>query len=133
VLGDPVLLERLAHNLVENAVRYNASVGWVRVRTRVERGEARLTVSNPGAAIPPEEVGALTEPFRRLETSRARSTGGYGLGLAVVRAVAAAHGGRVELIARAEGGLDVTVTLPAASSGAPAGDPGGASAAARTA
>jgi signal transduction histidine kinase len=131
VLGDPVLLERLAHNLVENAVRYNASVGWVRVRTRVERGEAQLTVSNPGAAVPPEEVGSLTEPFRRLETSRARSTGGYGLGLAVVRAVAAAHGGRVDLTARAEGGLEATVTLPAASSRAPVGDPAGAGAATR--
>jgi signal transduction histidine kinase len=121
VFGDPVLLERLAANLVENAVRYNAAVGWVRVRTAVERGEAVLHVANPGARIDPTAVEALLEPFRRLESSRARSTGGYGLGLAVVRAVAQAHGGRVAVLARREGGLEVTVSLPLAP--ARAGEP----------
>ena len=53
VMGDPVLLERLAENLIENAVRYNAAVGWVRVRTGIERGEAVLHVTNPGARIDP--------------------------------------------------------------------------------
>jgi signal transduction histidine kinase len=114
VLGDAVLLERLAANLVENAVRYNAAVGWVRVRTRIERGEATLHVANPGARIDPASVEGLLEPFRRLESSRSRSTGGYGLGLAVVRAVAQAHGGRIAVLARREGGLEVTVTLPLA-------------------
>ncbi len=115
VLGDPVLLERLAENLVENAVRYNAAVGWVRVRTGIERGEATLHVANPGTRIDPAEVEGLLEPFRRLESSRSRSTGGYGLGLAVVRAVAQSHGGRVAMLARREGGLEVTVSLPLAS------------------
>jgi signal transduction histidine kinase len=115
VMGDPVLLERLAENLIENAVRYNAAVGWVRVRTGVERGEAVLSIANPGARIDPSAVEELLEPFRRLESSRARSTGGYGLGLAVVRAVAQAHGGRVAVLARREGGLEVTVSLPMAS------------------
>jgi signal transduction histidine kinase len=116
VLGDPVLLERLAENLIENAVRYNAAVGWVRLRTGIERGEAVLHIANAGARIDPAAVEELLEPFRRLESSRARSTGGYGLGLAVVRAVAQAHGGRVALLARREGGLEVTVALPIASS-----------------
>jgi signal transduction histidine kinase len=118
VMGDPVLLERLAENLIENAVRYNAAVGWVRVRTGIERGEAVLQVINPGARIDPSAVEELLEPFRRLESSRARSTGGYGLGLAVVRAVAQAHGGRVTVLARREGGLEVTVSLPMASAAA---------------
>ncbi|HEX7301154.1 MAG TPA: HAMP domain-containing sensor histidine kinase [Solirubrobacteraceae bacterium] len=118
VLGDPVLLERMAANLIENAVRYNAAVGWVRVRTAVERGEAVLHVANPGARLDPTAVEELLEPFRRLESSRARSTGGYGLGLAVVRAVAQAHGGRVVVLARREGGLEVTVALPLAPAGA---------------
>jgi signal transduction histidine kinase len=117
VVGDPVLLERLADNLIENAVRYNAAVGWVRVRTGIERGEAVLHVANPGARIDPTAVEELLEPFRRLESSRSRSTGGYGLGLAVVRAVAQAHGGRVAVLARREGGLEVTVALPMASAG----------------
>ncbi len=118
VVGDPVLLERLAENLIENAVRYNAAVGWVRVRTAIERGEAVLHVANPGARIDPGAVDELLEPFRRLESSRARSTGGYGLGLAVVRAVAQAHGGRVAVLARREGGLEVTVSLPMSSAAA---------------
>jgi signal transduction histidine kinase len=118
VLGDPVLLERLAENLLENAVRYNAAVGWVRVRTGVQRGEAVLEVANPGARIDPADVEGLLEPFRRLESSRSRSTGGYGLGLAVVRAVAQSHGGRVAVLARREGGLEVTVALPLAAADA---------------
>src|SRR4051794_21971374 len=118
VLGDAVLLDRLAGNLIENAVRYNAAVGWVRVRTGIVRGEATLHVANPGARIDPSDVQDLLEPFRRLESSRSRSTGGYGLGLAVVRAVAQAHGGRVAVLARCEGGLEVTVSLPLASAGA---------------
>jgi signal transduction histidine kinase len=116
VLGDPVLLERLAENLIENAVRYNAAVGWVRLRTGIERGEAFLHIANPGMRIDPGAVEELLEPFRRMESSRARSTGGYGLGLAVVRAVAQAHGGRVAVLARRDGGLEVTVSLPMASS-----------------
>ncbi|HSD77843.1 MAG TPA: HAMP domain-containing sensor histidine kinase, partial [Solirubrobacteraceae bacterium] len=120
VSGDAVLLERLAENLVENAVRYNAALGWVTVRTGVERGSAFLRVANPGEMITPEAAAQLTEPFRRLETSRARATGGYGLGLAVVRAVALAHRGGVAVLPRAEGGLEVTVTLPAGSPSAPA-------------
>ena len=114
VMGDPMLLERLAENLVENAVRYNAALGWVRVRTDVEGAAAVLVVENPGPVVPPHEAPLLVEPFRRLEASRARATGGYGLGLAVVRAVAGAHGGAVTLTAREQGGLEVRVSVPAA-------------------
>jgi signal transduction histidine kinase len=120
VQGDPVLLERLAANLVENAARYNEPGGWVRVQTECHDAEARLIVENPGPQIDQDALPALLEPFRRLEGSRARATGGYGLGLAVVRAVAEAHGGRVELAARAEGGLRVSVVLPAAPASVPA-------------
>jgi signal transduction histidine kinase len=114
VSGDPVLLERLAENLVENAVRYNAAVGWVRVRTGVRRGRSYLQVTNPGEPIDQDAAERLVEPFVRLDRSRSRATGGYGLGLAVVRAVAVAHGGDVVVTARPDGGLDVRVTLPAA-------------------
>ncbi|WP_035698403.1 sensor histidine kinase, partial [Glycomyces tenuis] len=66
VTGDPVLLERLVHNLVENAVRYNVDGGRVRVRTGARGGAAVLEVSNTGPAVPAYEVAALFEPFRRL-------------------------------------------------------------------
>jgi signal transduction histidine kinase len=115
--GEPVLLERLVQNLVENAIRYNEPEdGWVRVATRTgEDGRAVLEVSNSGPVVPPFEVEGLFEPFRRLGTERlATASKGAGLGLSIVRAVVKAHGGEATAKARQEGGLHVTVTLPAA-------------------
>jgi signal transduction histidine kinase len=115
--GEPVLLERLVQNLVENAIRYNEPEdGWVRVATRTGvDGRAVLEVSNSGPVVPPFEVEGLFEPFRRLGTARlATASKGAGLGLSIVRAVAKAHGGEVTAKARPEGGLQVTVSLPAA-------------------
>jgi signal transduction histidine kinase len=116
-LGEPVLLERLVQNLVENAIRYNEPEdGWVRVATRVEEdGRAVLEVSNSGPVVPPFEVEGLFEPFRRLGTERlATASKGAGLGLSIVRAVVQAHGGEVTAKAREEGGLVVMVVLPGA-------------------
>ncbi|MDN3241180.1 sensor histidine kinase [Glycomyces tritici] len=115
-MGEPVLLERLAQNLVENAIRYNAPEGgWMRVATRREGAFAVLEVVNAGPVVPVFEVEGLFEPFRRLGTERlATASKGAGLGLSIVRAVAKAHGGEVTAAARAEGGLAVTVRLPAA-------------------
>ena len=111
VLGDRGLLERLAGNLVENAVRHNVDGGWLRVDTATVEGRARLAVENSGPVVPADEVAALFEPFRRHGTARtARS--GAGLGLAIVRAVAQVHGGTATAQARPEGGLTVTVDLP---------------------
>jgi hypothetical protein len=111
VLGDRVLLERLAGNLVENAVWHNVDGGWVRVDTGTVEGRARLQVASSGPVVPPEEVEQLFEPFRRLGTARTARRGA-GLGLAIVRALAAAHGGTVSATAPVEGGLVVTVDLP---------------------
>lgn len=111
VEGDPLLLERLVRNLVDNAVRYNVPGGAVHVRTgRVPEG-ARLTVVNTGPVISPDEVPVLFQPFRRLP-DRVGAAKGSGLGLSIVRAVAHAHGGDVDIAARPGGGLTVTVTLP---------------------
>jgi signal transduction histidine kinase len=95
--GNPVLLERLVHNLLENGLRYNlAGGGWVRVATGSrEDGSAFLTVSNTGPVIPRYEVPALFEPFRRLGTQRlSGASPGAGLGLSIVEAVAGAHARR---------------------------------------
>ncbi|MFC3493452.1 sensor histidine kinase [Glycomyces rhizosphaerae] len=115
--GEPVLLERLVQNLVENAIRYNTPEnGWVRVTTRMGGdGSAVLEVSNSGPVVPAFEVESLFEPFRRLGTARlATASKGAGLGLSIVRAVAKAHGGEAAAKALPEGGLLVTVRLPAA-------------------
>ncbi|NUT36236.1 MAG: HAMP domain-containing histidine kinase [Hamadaea sp.] len=113
--GDAVLLERLAQNLVDNAIRHNVPAdGWLSVHTAVVDGHARLVVENSGAVVPRYDIEALFQPFRRLRNERARGgpERGFGLGLSIVRAVARAHGGDVTASPRAGGGLTVTVTLP---------------------
>ncbi len=110
-IGDPVLLERVVQNLVDNALAYNIPDGEVWVRTRTTGTRAELVVENTGPAVPAYEVPRLFEPFRRLR-SRTGSGQGTGLGLSIVRSVAVAHGGRVDARPRDGGGLIVTVTLP---------------------
>jgi signal transduction histidine kinase len=107
VAGNRVLLERLAANLVDNAVRHNVAGGWVEV---VSDGTT-LTVRNGGLPIPPEQVAGLFEPFRRLAPDRVGANRGHGLGLSIVQAVATAHRGTVRAEALAGGGLSVTVEL----------------------
>ncbi|WP_144120823.1 sensor histidine kinase [Catellatospora sichuanensis] len=111
VLGDPILLEQLIRNLVDNAVRYNHPHGFVWVQTLAEVRQVEIIVTNTGVLISPHEVPALFEPFRRL-TDRVGSARGSGLGLSIVRAVAQAHGGDALAIPRPDGGLSVRVILP---------------------
>jgi signal transduction histidine kinase len=111
VRGDEVLLERLVENLLENAIRYDSPGGWVRVTTG---SDVTVVVANSGDGRPIPDVESLFEPFRRGERDRVRSDRGVGLGLAIVRAVARAHGGSVDATASPAGGLEVRVRLPAA-------------------
>jgi hypothetical protein len=114
VLGDAVLLERVAGNLLENAVRHNRPGGRVEVATGVRDGVAELVVSSTGAVVDPARVPDLFEPFRRGPVDRVAPVAGSGLGLSIVRVVVRAHGGTVEAFAPPEGGLRVVVRLPAA-------------------
>jgi signal transduction histidine kinase len=111
VRGDRRLLERLVANLVENAIRHNRDGGMVEVRTATAAGRSTVEVRNDGALVPPEAVASLFEPFQRLD--RGARGDGVGLGLSIVRSVADAHGGSVELRARPSGGLVARVSLPA--------------------
>jgi signal transduction histidine kinase len=113
VQGNGVLLERIALNLVQNAVRYNAPEdGWVEVTTDSTAGHALLTVSNTGPVVPAYEIDNLFEPFRRLRTERTGSDKGVGLGLSIARSVARAHGGTITAVPREGGGLVMTVAIP---------------------
>ncbi|MFE2941735.1 sensor histidine kinase [Streptomyces sp. NPDC059255] len=113
VQGNGVLLERIALNLVQNAVRYNIQEdGWVEVSTELQQGQAVLVVSNTGPVVPAYEIDNLFEPFRRLRTERTGSDKGVGLGLSIARSVARAHGGRIAAEPREGGGLVMRVTLP---------------------
>jgi signal transduction histidine kinase len=111
VAGDRDLLEQLIFNLVDNGVRHNRQDGFAEVRLGPRGTDALLEVSNNGPRVPDEQVELLTEPFQRLD--RRRSRHGAGVGLSIVRAVTAAHGGRLRLTARDEGGLLAEVVLPA--------------------
>ena len=118
VEGDAALLERLAGNLLENAVRYNRPGGFVHVSTREGIASAELRVENSGPPVDRDAAARLAEPFERL--SREADARGAGLGLSIVRAVCEAHGGTLLIEPRPEGGLVVSVRLPraAAASGA---------------
>jgi signal transduction histidine kinase len=110
-VGDPVLVERLVTNLIDNAIRHNVPDGWVQVATGTRAGMAFIDVANGGPLIPPELVPSLFEPFRRL-SDRAGSPDGMGLGLSIVRSVALAHRGQATARPRPAGGLEITVSLP---------------------
>jgi two-component system, OmpR family, sensor histidine kinase VanS len=112
--GSRALLLQMTTNLVHNAIVHNLPEGGtVWLTTAVHAGSVELTVQNTGPALAPQLVSTLTEPFQR-GTQRIRSDhAGVGLGLAIVQSIALAHGGAVVLAARDEGGLRVTVRLPA--------------------
>ncbi|HIY42420.1 MAG TPA: HAMP domain-containing protein [Candidatus Nocardiopsis merdipullorum] len=116
VLGDPVLLERLVGNLVENAVKYNVEAGEITIRSGLYEGMPAVQVENSGKVIPAYEIEGLFEPFRRSTGDRLDSGRSAGLGLSIVRSVVQAHEGVVTAWPRAGGGLVVTVCLPAVES-----------------
>jgi signal transduction histidine kinase len=110
VFGDPALLDRVAGNLLENAVRHNVDGGWVHVCTDGGPARSSLAVRSSGPVVPAERVAELFEPFRRAVPDR--TGGGAGLGLSIVRAVVSAHGGSVRAEPVPGGGLAVSVDLP---------------------
>jgi two-component system sensor histidine kinase VanS len=114
VVGSHALLLQLVTNLVHNAIVHNlADGGTVRVRTTPGSAAAVLEIENTGEVLRPQLVATLTEPFQR-GTARIRGDhAGVGLGLAIVQSIVRAHDGVLTLAARPEGGLHVTVQLPA--------------------
>ncbi len=107
--GDPVALRRLFNNLLENAVKFGRQA---RVRVLIQGASAIVEIDDDGCGLPASELERVFEPFHRHETSRSRETGGIGLGLAVARSVARAHGGDARLANREGGGLTASVVLP---------------------
>jgi len=111
VWADPILMERMIANLIENAVRYNVERdGWVTCTVRAIDGTAQIQVANSGPAVEPADVEALFERFRR--GAQRSEVSGHGLGLPIVSRVAGVHGGKVVALPGVEGGLIVTVTIP---------------------
>ncbi|WP_369142235.1 sensor histidine kinase [Streptomyces sp. R44] len=112
--GSAVLLSRMVQNVVDNAIAHNEESGWIRVATDSDGSGVRLVVESGGPVLEQGRVDRLGQPFERLGAARTGSEGGSGLGLSIVAAIVAAHGGGLVLLARPEGGLRVMVTLPSA-------------------
>jgi signal transduction histidine kinase len=112
--GDPRLIECLVVNLVDNALRYNLDHGRVDILTTTKAGAAVLSVSNTGPVVPASAVDRLRQPFQRIGRERTGHGKGLGLGLSIVEAIATSHGGTLTLHPPPGGGLEVTVSFPAA-------------------
>ena len=111
VAGEEPLLDRLANNLIFNAIKYNQAGGRVTVEVAAN---GTFTVTNTGPLVPAEQIPALFEPFRRLGGERLDHGGGVGLGLTIARSIVAAHGGSIDARPNPGGGLIVEVRIPTA-------------------
>jgi signal transduction histidine kinase len=113
IAGDDDLAERMAANLVDNAIRHNVRGGHLDVRTETRDARPVLTVANTGPLVPEDQVSRLFEPFQRLTGNRTAHPDGHGLGLSIVRAIAVAHDARLKVLLRPAGGLTIEVHFPA--------------------
>jgi signal transduction histidine kinase len=120
VAGSQALLRRLIDNVVDNAIVHNQPAGWITVGTWLGSGTARIVIENGGPVLDQVQVDQLAQPFKRLGADRISAEHGSGLGLSIVAAVVAAHGGNLDLRARPDGGLRVTIELPLAGRPIPA-------------
>jgi signal transduction histidine kinase len=109
VLGDRLALRRILTNLVDNALRYGQTAD---LEVGADRDQVTLFVDDDGPGIPASKRKLLLEPFTRIEPSRARYTGGAGLGLAIVRQLVEVHGGEIAISDAPSGGARVMVSLP---------------------
>ncbi len=112
--GSPTLLRRMIENVIDNAVCHNQPGGSIELTLApVDGHQAQVIIDSSGSMLDQHAVAQLAQPFRRLSEDRTGSQNGHGLGLSIVAAIVAAHDGRLDLHARAEGGLRVQITLPA--------------------
>jgi signal transduction histidine kinase len=115
ISGNPVLIERLVANLVDNAVRYNTAAGDIWVSTCTVAGQSHLTVANTGPLISTSDAARIFQPFQRLNDRTSHE--GFGLGLTIVASIAAVHGGTATAHPRDDGGLSIDVTFPSTGEG----------------
>ncbi len=112
VMARPVALRRCLINLIDNAVKYGQ---YAKVSTEAVNDAGKrliqIRVRDGGHGIPPDQLNRVFEPFYRVETSRSRDTGGTGLGLTIAQNIAQQHGGSLQLVNMAGGGLEVRLTL----------------------
>lgn len=105
-------IHQVIFNLVENAIKYNHSGGWVRVLLFATEGQAQLLVDDTGEGVPPEKLPHIFDRFYRVDESRTGEQSGSGLGLSIVRDTVEKHGGSVTAVPRETGGMRFRVSLP---------------------
>jgi len=110
--GDADLLKQLLLNLVDNAVAYTPPGGRVELSLDVDGAQARLSVRDTGPGIPAADLERIFERFYRLDQARTRRSGGAGLGLAIARWIAEAHGGHIAVESAVGRGSVFTLVLP---------------------
>ncbi len=113
ILGDARLLQRLAANLIGNAIRHNIPGGQVGIRVTADGPRATLTITNTGPVIPAGQLTRLLEPFQRLPDGRRADQEGLGLGLPIVAAIAKAHNATLTITPGRPGGLIIEISFPA--------------------
>jgi len=112
VFADPERVRQVLRNLLDNALAYTPSSGNVSIEAGCHNGMVAVSVRDTGSGIAPEHLPFIFERFYRVDKSRTRSTGGAGLGLAIVRQIVEAQGGQVSIDSTLEKGTAVTFTLP---------------------
>jgi two-component system sensor histidine kinase CpxA len=112
IAGNPELLRRAVENVVRNAVRFSEAGSSVDVSVHEDGERAEVRVRDHGPGVPDESLARIFEPFYRVETDRARTRGGTGIGLAITHRAVVLHGGSVEAKNAPGGGLEVRLALP---------------------
>jgi len=111
--GDAIWLRRALENIARNATRYTAKDSSVDINLAIRDATVTVNIRDHGPGVPEDALSHLFDPFYRVSDARERQSGGYGLGLAIARQVIQAHGGDITAANHPEGGLDITVVLPA--------------------
>ncbi len=114
VYGDPDMLAQVLINLLDNAIKYTPPRGSVTIRAMVLEDQLRVEVEDTGIGIPAESLPRIFERFYRVDKARSRELGGFGIGLAIVKHIIRAHGGKIEVESTPGKGSLFYFTLPLA-------------------
>ena len=112
VNGDSLKLKQLFSNLIDNAIKYTPNGGEIHLSTKRENGGVKITLKDSGIGIPGDDLPRIFDRFYRVDKSRARLSGGVGLGLSICQWIVKAHQGTIEVKSQLSHGTTVTVTLP---------------------
>ena len=111
IIANRAMIEELLYNLIENAIKYNKIEGVVEIRLEKKEGKTEITVADSGIGIPPEHLDRIFERFYRVDLSRSKTSGGFGLGLSIVKHIVNYHQGTVTINSKVDEGTEVKVNL----------------------